>query len=101
MKVMLSDPALDDIEALEIHLSERSVTKARKITKEIFARARSLSTFPRRGRKIPELGDDNLRELIVGDYRLMYEIDDDNGVVEVLAVLHGKRRFPIDRFLDD
>jgi toxin ParE1/3/4 len=101
MKVMMSDPALDDVEALEIYLAEKSPAKAKKITREIFTRGRALATFPRRGRKIPELGDDNLRELIVGDYRVMYEIDDDAGVVEILAVFHGKRDFPLDRFLDD
>jgi toxin ParE1/3/4 len=101
MKVMMSDAALDDVEALEIYLAEKSPAKAKKITKAIFTRAHTLATFARRGRKIPELGDDNLRELIVGDYRVMYEIDDDAGVVEILAVLHGKRDFPLDRFLDD
>jgi len=101
MKVMMSDPALDDVEGIEIYLSDKSPAKARKLTKEIFARARSLAVFPRRGRMIPEIRDDNLRELIVGAYRLMYEIDDDEGTVEVLAVLHGRREVPMDRLLDD
>ena len=75
----MSAVALDDVEALEGCLSDKSPTKARKVTKEIFARARALASFPRRGRRIPELGEDTLRELIVGDDRVMYEIDDERG----------------------
>lgn len=101
MKVIMSDAALDDVEDVEIYLSDKSPAKAKKLTKEIFTRARSLASLPRRGRKIPEIGEDTLRELIVGDYRVMYEIDDDNGTVEILAVLHGKQDFPMGRFLDD
>ena len=101
MKVMMSDPALGDVEGIETFLSDKSPARAKKLTKEIFARARSLAVFPRRGRMIPEIEDDCLRELIVGDYRVMYEIDDDNGIVEVLAVLHGRRELPMDRLLDE
>src|SRR5688500_1542129 len=101
MKVMMSDPALDDVEALEIYVSEQSPSRAKKLTKEIFARARSLATMPRRGRVIPELGDPNLRELIVGDCRLTCVIVDYKAIVEILALLHASRAFPLDRFLDD
>lgn len=49
--------------------------------------------------RVPEIGDDALRELIVGDYRVMYEVVGD--VVEVLVVRDARRRFPYDRFLND
>ncbi len=39
-----------------------------------------------------ELGDENVRELIVKSYRLIYEIEENRTVI--LAFLHGARRFP-------
>jgi toxin ParE1/3/4 len=45
-----------------------------------------------RGRVVPELGDDLVRELFVKSYRLIYEIRADK--VVILAFLHGARRFP-------
>lgn len=100
MKVMMSDPALDDVEGIERYWADKNPGAARKLTKELFARARSLAAFPRRGRIVPELGQERVRELIVGDYRVMYEIDDERGVVAVLAVLHGRRSFPTGRVHD-
>jgi plasmid stabilization system protein ParE len=38
---------------------------------------------------VPELRDPSVRELIIGRYRLIYEIDEET--VNVLAVIHGAR----------
>ena len=97
----MSDVALDDVEALEVYLSAKIPAKARKLTKEVFARAHALASSPRRGRRIPELGEDTLRELILGDTRVTNETDAERGTAENLAVLHGRRDFPMGRFLGD
>jgi toxin ParE1/3/4 len=54
--------------------------------------ARSLRKSPRRGRIVSELNNENVRELIVKSYRLIYEIEENRTVI--LAFLHGARRFP-------
>jgi plasmid stabilization system protein ParE len=56
--------------------------------------ARSLPMFPRRGRMVPEVGDDSVREVFLKGYRLIYEIQSER--IVVIAFLHGARRFPID-----
>jgi len=43
-----------------------------------------------RERCVPELDDRTTRELLVGSYRLMYEVAAE---VRVLAVVHGARDF--------
>ncbi len=58
---------------------------------EIIAVGRSLSFLSHRGRRVPELADPHLRELIVPPYRLIYRIDPDT--VWVLALVHGRRDF--------
>ncbi len=42
-----------------------------------------------RGRVVPELEEPAVRELIVGSYRLIYEIADAD--VNVLGLIHGAR----------
>jgi plasmid stabilization system protein ParE len=37
--------------------------------------------FPRSGRVVPELSRDDVRELIVGDYRIVYRLDNDVAVL--------------------
>ena len=55
---------------------------------------RSLRKFPNRGRVVPEVMDEPVRELFVKRYRLIYEIHE--GHIAVLAFIHGARRFPSD-----
>jgi plasmid stabilization system protein ParE len=57
--------------------------------KKVLSQVRILAQFPRSGRKVPEFDDDNVRELIVYSYRVIYRIQE-NGVV-IAAVIHGKR----------
>jgi toxin ParE1/3/4 len=48
-----------------------------------------LAQFPRSGRMVPEFGDENVRELIVYSYRVIYRIHEQEAVIA--AVIHGKR----------
>jgi plasmid stabilization system protein ParE len=45
-----------------------------------------------RGRIVPEMADDLVRELFVKSHRLIYEVRADK--IVILAFLHGARRFP-------
>ena len=48
-----------------------------------------LASYPRLGRTVPELGIENIREVIVGSYRVIYRIRQDE--VHLLTVHHGAR----------
>ncbi len=50
---------------------------------------KTLSEFPRSGRKAPEFDEDKIRELMAYSYRIVYQV----GAAEVIiaAVIHGKR----------
>jgi len=50
---------------------------------------RILARFPRAGRKVPEFDDENVRELIVYSYRIIYRLQNDEALI--VAVIHGKR----------
>ena len=53
--------------------------------------AESLSTLSERGRLVPELDDAVTRELLVSEYRLMYEVSSIH--VLIVAFLYGARDF--------
>jgi plasmid stabilization system protein ParE len=48
-------------------------------------------TFPDSGRVVPELPNSRFRELIVEDYRVIYEHGPAGNTVRILAVRHGRR----------
>ena len=61
------------------------------LQREAQAAAKSLQQFARRGRVVPERGDERLRELIVSNsYRLIYKLVADDEV-HVIAFVHGAR----------
>jgi toxin ParE1/3/4 len=51
--------------------------------------ATSLLQFPERGRMVPEYGENSVRELFVGRYRLIYRIRRET--VTIVAFVHGAR----------
>jgi len=53
------------------------------------AAVQRLQVFPQSGRVVPEIGDDSLREVIHGNYRLVYRLHNES--VEVVTVYHAAR----------
>ncbi|MFN3395854.1 MAG: type II toxin-antitoxin system RelE/ParE family toxin [Thermodesulfovibrionales bacterium] len=49
----------------------------------------SLPHFPKTGRVVPEYNDENIREKIYQNYRIVYRLKD--GVVEIVAICHGSK----------
>lgn len=49
--------------------------------------------FPLSGRMVPEYGDNNLREMLEGNYRIVYEIDRIKKTVTVITVFEAHRLF--------
>jgi len=46
--------------------------------------------MPKVGRKVPERNDENIRELIEGNYRIIYELRGEERI-EVLLIHHSSR----------
>lgn len=75
------------------YIAEDSPVYARRVTQELVEKTLTLDALPQRGRMVPELGDEAVRELQLYSYRILYEIKTD-GQVEILAVIHKRRDLP-------
>ena len=60
-------------------------------TERIFEAASKLEAHPERGRMVPEVQRPEIRELLVGNYRVIYRVG--KGQVSILTVRHGRRLF--------
>ena len=69
-------------------IGEQSPSAALKITEGIFEKSQMLIERPEIGFRLQEIENRNVRELIYGHYRIIYEISPDD-VVYVLVVFHG------------
>ena len=61
---------------------------------DIFDSTEKLKDHPKLGRVVPEIRDEDYRELLEGDYRVIYWLG--NSKVSILTVCHGKRILPLD-----
>ena len=89
-KVVLTQQALSHLEALSTYIAKDSAHYAALTIAKILRRVESLQEFPESGRIVPEFEDPKLRELLWGTYRIVYRLKPE--LVEVLAVVHGKRQ---------
>jgi len=60
---------------------------------DIFDSTEKLREHPKLGRIVPEIQEDEYRELIEGNYRIIYLIG--TSKISVLTVRHGKQRLSI------
>ena len=94
-KLTWSDDALTDIESIAKYIEKDSLVYAKAVVSKLFEKAEVLSAFPELGRVVPELNQDNVREIFVYSYRLIYEIDKET--IIFINVLHGKRLIENDK----
>ncbi|MGH8654359.1 MAG: type II toxin-antitoxin system RelE/ParE family toxin [Gammaproteobacteria bacterium] len=87
--VIWSKPAKTDLRSIHDFIAHDSRYYAKKVTQDIAAKTDILNELPRIGRVVPELGNENIRELSLYSYRILYEIKDHD--VFVLAVIHKRR----------
>ena len=89
--VKWTTPAKLDLKQIHDYIARDSKFYAQKVSLEIVEKSEKLNSFPEVGRNVPEIGDPNIRELIIYSYRLIYEVFPKK--VEVLALIHSKRNF--------
>jgi len=66
---------------------------AERWVKNLFDTVRSLSRFPERGRQVPEVGRSDIREILYGEYRVIYRVEARR--IAILTVRHGRRQFDV------
>jgi plasmid stabilization system protein ParE len=82
-------PALDQLDEICRYVARRSRGQAIRLAEQMLQATDRLALFPRSGRVVPEHKLDDVREIFVQSYRVIYRINDDE--VEILAVQHGAR----------
>jgi toxin ParE1/3/4 len=77
--------ALQDIESIAEFIAQDSERFASIQIDKFFIRSQILEQFPLAGKIVPELGDDNIRELIEGNYRIIYRVVSESRV-DILTI---------------
>ena len=89
MKILWTDPSIDDLRNLLTYIAKDSEEYARTFVEKIILSVDKLTDFPRLGRMVPEADQEAIRELLYHNYRIIYRVRDE--LIEILTVVHGRR----------
>ena len=90
MKILISDSAFNDLEAIkEYYLDEGVPQIGIEFVSEIIRHIETLATNPEIGRKVPEFNEKNIRELIHPPFRIVYLKEEKT--IQVIRVWRSER----------
>jgi toxin ParE1/3/4 len=92
VKVVWTEQALLRLVEIEDYVWVDNPGAAVANTERLIGRAETLTEHPLLGRVVSELGGGQFRELVEGNYRIVYRIRGDE--IEVLTVFEGHHLFP-------
>lgn len=90
VKVIWAERAIDDLTSIAEYSNRYSEKYASFIVSKLFNKVDILKKMPRIGRIVPEKNEENIRELIEGNYRIIYELRG-NDRIEIIMVHHASR----------
>ncbi|MCF6335934.1 MAG: type II toxin-antitoxin system RelE/ParE family toxin [Spirochaetales bacterium] len=89
MKIRFLISAMEDMRSIKAYIARDNPEAAVRMIKRIKAAVKHLGKFPNSGRIIPESNIPQLREIIVSNYRIMYQVSE--SAINVFAVYEGHR----------
>lgn len=97
MKIVWSPLAVERAAEIAGYIAQDKPSAAEKWIDTIFKKVGTLSSTPEIGRVVPEIRNSQFRELIYGNYRIIYRIEENQ--ISILTVRHGMQILPIDEIL--
>lgn len=87
MKIFWTKEALFRLQEIEEYISRDNPIVAIEFVDKLISVAETLSDNPEKGRVVPELSLENIRELLYKNYRIVYLIKKNS--IDILTVFEG------------
>lgn len=89
LEVVWTRNALADLRAIKDYIARDSLRYAELQIQRIRSAGSHVGRFPEIGRAVPEFPGEAWREVLTGNYRIIYRVDSKGRRVLLLAVVHG------------
>ncbi|MCA9656319.1 MAG: type II toxin-antitoxin system RelE/ParE family toxin [Myxococcales bacterium] len=99
MAVVWTERARDDLRDIFAFIAQDDRNAAARWVDRLVQRAELAATMPFAGRTLPELSRQDIREVLVRSYRIVYRVSSDD--IRVLTVFEGHRRLRLSDLEDD
>ena len=90
VKITWTKIAKEDLQEIYEYIAINSVKYASVTVSKIYNKVQKLNPNPKIGRYVPEFEIKNIRELIIGNYRIIYRINTEKEI-EILRIYHSAR----------
>jgi plasmid stabilization system protein ParE len=91
-KLIWSPQAIADLSGICEYIARDSQHYARVVGERIFSVAESITAHPLQGAMVPEYLQEDLRERLCQNYRIVYRLRSD--AIEIVTICHGARLLP-------
>ena len=93
-KLVWSPAARDDLHDIVVFIARDNPDRAMSFGFQLISEIDPLQEFPQSGRIVPEYRNDNLREIILRPYRIVYRINHSSKLCEIARIWHSARGIP-------
>lgn len=94
MRILWSPLAVDRVSEIAEYIAMDHPAAAENWVNTVFKKVKELQDFPECGRVVPETENKSIRELIYGNYRIIYRVEKNS--ISILTIRHGKQVLPMD-----
>ncbi len=97
MKIIWSPLSVDRASEIANYIAIDKRSAAEKWINTVFSKVEQLESSPEIDRIVPEINNTQFREIIYGNYRIIYHIEKKQ--ISILTIRHGKQILPINEIL--
>jgi toxin ParE1/3/4 len=90
VKIVWTEISIKDLKEIFDYIAEDSIRYATITVNKIYHRAQDIIDNPLSGKIVPEINEKKIRELIEGNYRIIYIIKTESQA-DVLRIYHSAR----------
>ena len=92
MKIVWSPISFERLQNIYEFISDKDTVAAKNLINRIFERVESLNRFLERGRKVPEINRNDIREIFESEFRIIYKVETKR--VVILTIRNFKQLLP-------
>jgi len=90
-RIIWTDTAISRVTEIGDYIAQHDPRAAGMLVEQLFDRVELLGDQPRMGRRFPGANDPDLRQLLVRQHIVTYKVVDEDQVVIILTVRHGRQ----------
>ena len=92
MNIIWSPLSVERLEAIFEYISNDYRSAAMKMIDKIFSKVETLRDYPQIGRKVPEVNREEIRQISLGEYRIIYRVE--RSRIIILTIRNFKQLLP-------